>query len=438
MSGIAQVLLSLGYKVTGSDMTQSEITRKLSGLGAKIYSCHKKENISGADVVVTSTAILPDNPEVSSSIKRKIPVIPRAEMLTELMRLKYAITVAGTHGKTTTTSIVSMVLDKGKLDPTVIIGGKLINIASHARCGKGEYIVAEADESDGSFLLLTPTIAIVTNIDADHLDYYRNIDNIKDAFVGHINKVPFYGCAIICGDDANVRSIMPRIKRKYYTYGIKGNHDFTAKKIRSSGVSSVFTVYFRNKKLGELTIGMTGMHNVNNALAAVAAGHELEIGFKDIKKALGQFKGVERRLQIVAKKRKTLFIDDYGHHPTEISATLDAIKNGWPGRKLLVIFQPHRYTRTQAQEYNFAKSLNSADRLWITPIYPAGEKPIANVSSKSIMKHFSAGKLKQVTLAKSEKALINSIMKELKPGDILLTLGAGPIWKTGLEIIDKY
>ncbi len=438
MSGIAQVLLDLGYRVSGSDITESELTKKLCRLGAKVYYSHKRGNITGADVVVTSTAIFPKNPEVREAVKKKVPVIPRAEMLAELMRLKYAIAVAGTHGKTTTTSIISMVLDKGGNDPTVIIGGKLINISSHARSGRGEYLVAEADESDGSFLMLTPAIAVVTNIDADHLDYYKNIENIKDAFVRFINKVPFYGCAIICGDDVNVKSIIPEIHRKYYTYGIKGNNDFTAKKIKTGNENSEFTVCFKGKELGNVKIGIIGMHNVNNALAAVAVGYELGIKFADIKKALKSFRGVERRMQIVGKRNNTIFIDDYGHHPTEIEETLKAVKGSWPKRRLLVIFQPHRYTRTQVQEYNFAGALDRADKLWLTPVYAAGERPIANVSTERLMSHFSKKKLRNVKLVKDDGKLIEAVLAELKPGDILLTLGAGPIWRTGLKIIGKY
>jgi len=438
MSGIAQVLLSINYKVTGSDISKSDAVLRLVKQGAKVYIGHKKENIYGADVVVTSTAIFPDNPEVEEALRKKIPVIPRAEMLAELMRLKYAITIAGTHGKTTTTSIVAMILDKGGLDPTVIIGGKLMNIGSHARYGKGDYIVAEADESDGSFLKLTPAIAIVTNIDADHLDYYGNIENIKEAFVTFVNKVPFYGCSIICGDDVNTKSIIPMIKRKYYTYGLNGDYDFTARDIKLKKLRSEFTVYYKKTKLGMVEFSKMGRHNVSNALAAIAVGHELGIKFTAIKEALRNFKGVERRLEIIGEKKNVEFIDDYGHHPNEIIATLDAIKKSWPDRRLLVIFQPHRYTRTKAHQWAFAKSFEDADKLWLTPIYPAGEQPISGVSTELIMAHFSKNKIKNVMLIKDMVSLIDSVKKELRPGDILLTLGAGPIWKTGRQLFEEY
>ncbi|MDH5174541.1 MAG: UDP-N-acetylmuramate--L-alanine ligase, partial [Elusimicrobiota bacterium] len=347
MSGIAEVLINLGYKVSGSDLKQTEVTERLASLGGKIFIGHRPEQIRNAHVVVTSSAVLPDNPEVVQAKKLKIPVIPRAEMLAELMRLKYAVTIAGTHGKTVTTSLVSMVLAEGGLDPTVVIGGRLKNIGSSAKLGKGEFIVAEADESDGSFLKLTPTIALVTNIDDDHLDHYKTLDNIKSAFTQFVNKVPFYGSIILCGEDENIKSIIPQITRKYYTYGIGKNYDFYAENIVHKEMDTEFDLCFTGKNLGRLRIHLPGVHNVVNSLGAAAVGIELGIELEKIRKAFLDFTGVSRRLEVKARKKDIVFIDDYGHHPTEIRVTLETIKSIWPERRLLVVFQPHRYTRTR-------------------------------------------------------------------------------------------
>jgi len=437
MSGIAEVLINLGYKVSGSDLKQTEVTERLASLGGKIFIGHKPEQVGNAHVVVTSSAVLPDNPEVVQAKRLKIPVIPRAEMLAELMRLKYAVTIAGTHGKTVTTSLVSMVLAEGGLDPTVVIGGRLKNIGSSAKMGKGEFIVAEADESDGSFLKLTPTIALVANIDDDHLDYYKTLDNIKSTFVQFVNKVPFYGSIILCGEDENIKSIIPRITRKYYTYGRGKNYDFYAENIVYEEMHTEFDLCFSGKNLGRLKLHFPGAHNVLNSLGAAAVGIELGVGFEKIRKAFLDFTGVSRRLEVKARKKDIVFIDDYGHHPTEIRVTLETIKSIWPERRLLVIFQPHRYTRTRDLAKKFGPSFNSVSRIWLTDIYSAGEKPIPGISSSLILESFPAEKRETVTLISDRKALIKEVVKSLRPQDVLVTLGAGDVYKIGEEILNK-
>jgi len=437
MSGIAEVLINLGYKVSGSDLKQTEVTQRLASLGGKIFIGHKPEQVGNAHVVVTSSAVLPDNPEVVQAKKLKIPVIPRAEMLAELMRLKYAVTIAGTHGKTVTTSLVSMVLAEGGLDPTVVIGGRLKNIGSSAKMGKGEFIVAEADESDGSFLKLTPTIALVTNIDDDHLDYYKTLDNIKSTFVQFVNKVPFYGSIILCGEDENIKSIIPQITRKYYTYGRGKNYDFYAENIVYEGMHTEFDLCFSGKNLGRLKLHFPGAHNVINSLGAAAVGIELGIEFEKIRKAFLDFTGVSRRLEVKARKKDIVFIDDYGHHPTEIRVTLETIKSIWPERRLLVIFQPHRYTRTRDIAKKFGPSFNSVSRIWLTDIYSAGEKPIPGISSSLILESFPAEKRETVTLSSDREAIIKEVLKTLRPQDVLVTLGAGDVYKIGEEILNK-
>jgi len=437
MSGIAEVLINLGYKVSGSDLKQTEVTQRLASLGGKIFIGHKPEQVGNAHVVVTSSAVLPDNPEVVQAKRLKIPVIPRAEMLAELMRLKYAVTIAGTHGKTVTTSLVSMVLAEGGLDPTVVIGGRLKNIGSSAKLGKGEFIVAEADESDGSFLKLTPTIALLTNIDDDHLDYYKTLDNIKSTFVQFVNKVPFYGSIILCGEDENIKSIIPRITRKYYTYGRGKNYDFYAENIVYEEMHTEFDLCFSGKNLGRLKLHFPGAHNVLNSLGAAAVGIELGVGFEKIRKAFLDFTGVSRRLEVKARKKDIVFIDDYGHHPTEIRVTLETIKSIWPERRLLVIFQPHRYTRTRDLAKKFGPSFNSVSRIWLTDIYSAGEKPIPGISSSLILESFPAEKRETVTLISDREAIIKEVVKSLRPQDVLVTLGAGDVYKIGEEILNK-
>jgi UDP-N-acetylmuramate--alanine ligase len=432
MSGIAEVLLNLGYKVSGSDLKRSEATEYLKSMGAKIFIGHKKENVGKADVVVTSTAVKKDNPEVVLAYKKKIPVIPRIEMLAELARLKYTVSIAGTHGKTTTTSLTALVVEEGGFDPTVVIGGRLKDKKSGAKLGKGEFLVAEADESDGSFLKLSPAITVVTNIDNDHLDYYGTFENIKLAFIEHINSVPFYGCSILCSDDEDLSSILPQVKRRYLTYGLKGNPDFKAVDIKQVNIGFSFNVLFKGKKLGKILLKFPGEHNILNTLAAVAVGKELEMPFNKIASGILKFSGVGRRLEIKGEKNGVIVIDDYGHHPTEIKATLAAIKKSWPKKRLIVLFQPHRYSRTAHLYNEFGAAFKNADEIKLLQIYPAGEKPIPGVTSgliyKSIQKN--GGKVEYFTG-------IELLLKQIKPDDILLTLGAGDVYKTGEELLKK-
>jgi len=436
MSGIAEVLLNLGYKVSGSDLRRSEITDRLAGLGGEIFYGHARENIAGADVVVISSAVKEDNPEVLEAREYLIPVIPRAEMLAELMRMKYGIAIAGTHGKTTTTSMVATLLGYGGIDPTIVIGGRLNSIGSNARLGQGKFLVAEADESDGSFLKLSPTIAVVTNIDADHLDFYSGIDQIKDTFVEFINKVPFFGLSVLCLDNDNVADIIPRVKKRFITYGRSAQADFRALDIRLEGLSTSFTVQYRGERLGEITFGMPGAHNVLNALAAVAVAMELNVPFSVIQEGFREFGGVGRRFQVKGEVDGVMVVDDYGHHPAEIRATLAAAKGGWD-RRLIVVFQPHRYTRTKELFDEFVKAFHDADVLVLTDIYPAGEQPIEGVTSESLARGIKQHGQKDVTHIADREQVADHLLQVVKPGDIVLTLGAGNIWQTGEALLRK-
>lgn len=430
MSGIAEVALNLGHQVSGSDIKKTEVTQRLKELGAKIYIGHKAENVKNVDVVVTSTAISKDNPEVKQAIKEKIIIIPRIEMLAELARLKYTITIAGTHGKTTTTSMTSMILDEGGFDPTIVIGGKLKNLKTNARLGKGEYIIAEADESDGSFLKLSPVLTIVTNIDNDHLDYYGSMENLKQAFIKHINSLPFYGCAMVCTDSPLVKEVLPYATRKYITYGFKGNPDITATDIKVVNGNTEYTVIYKGKKLGKILLKVPGEHNVLNSLAAIGIGLQFDIPFVNIKNALFKFGGVGRRLEVKGEKNGITVIDDYGHHPTEINATLSALKHNYPHKRLVTIFQPHRYTRTRNLYKEFGKALKKADVVYVMDIYAASEKPIKGVTSDLII---TAAKENKCNVQKFVD--ISSVAKTLKENDILLTLGAGNVWQQGEELL---
>ncbi len=434
MSGIAEVLINLGYNISGSDMKQTSVTQRLKDMGGIIYQGHRKENIKTVDVVVVSTAIASDNPEITEAKLQKIPVIPRAEMLAELMRLKYGIAIAGTHGKTTTTSMIGLILAQGGLDPTVVIGGKLNNFGSNAKLGRGEYIVAEADESDGSFLKLNPTIAVVTNIDTDHLDYYGSINNIKKAFIEFVNKVPFYGGIIICNDDIQTQKIIPYIKRKYITYGIKNKADLEAKDIIMSVLGSEFKLNYFGKDLGKLKLNIPGIHNVYNALAGIAVGMELDLNIEDIKKAFLNFKGVERRIQIKGEVRGVTILDDYAHHPTEIKATLSAVRDSWK-KRIIAVFQPHRYTRTKILAKSFGKAFDNADLVIITDIYAAGENAIPGVTADLISQNVALHKGTALKFFSTKEEIINFLIDELKTNDLVITLGAGNIWKVGEELL---
>jgi UDP-N-acetylmuramate--alanine ligase len=430
MSGIAEVLINMGHNVSGSDIKKTDVTDYLKKIGAKVCIGHEAKNIRNAEVVVTSTAVSKDNPEVSAALKNKIPVIPRIEMLAELARLKYTISIAGTHGKTTTTSLTSLALGEGGLDPTIVIGGRLKNLNTGARLGRGEYLVAEADESDGSFLKLSPAITVVTNIDDDHLDYYGNMQNLKEAFVKHINSIPFYGAAILCSDDKTVCQIIPRITRKYITYGLNANPDIKAENIKINSSYTSYDVYYFGKKQGNVRIKIPGRHNITNSLAAVGVGLRLGIPFNLISRAINKFDGVGRRLEIKGEKNGVTVIDDYGHHPTEVAATLKAVKDFWPKRRLIVLFQPHRYSRTKQLFKEFGSSFSGADAVKVTDIYSAGERRIKGVSSELILKSLKSNKC-DASKFEGARALASSLCG----GEIILTLGAGDIWKQGEEIL---
>jgi UDP-N-acetylmuramate--alanine ligase len=430
MSGIAEVLLNLGYKVSGSDLKLGAVTQRLEALGSRIYEGHRATNVGDAHVVVISSAVRPDNPEVQEAYRRQIPVIPRAEMLAELMRLKYSVAIAGAHGKTTTTSMVALVLERAGMDPTVVIGGRLNVLGSNAKLGRGEFLVAEADESDGSFLKLTPTIAVITNIDREHLDHYHDLAAIQDAFVSFANKVPFYGSCILCLDDPNIQGILPRITRRMMTYGTTVQADLVAAKVQTIGFCSRFQVRMRGEVLGDVEVQVPGAHNVLNALAAVAVGLELEIGFEKVAAALGEFQGADRRFQRKGELQGVLVVDDYGHHPTEIAATLAAAKC-IEDRRLVVVFQPHRYSRTQHLLEEFPKAFNQADVLILTEIYAAGEQPIAGINGGLLADVVKQHGHRQVHFVPTLAKALETVKQLLRPGDLLITLGAGDVWKVG-------
>jgi UDP-N-acetylmuramate--alanine ligase len=437
MSGIAEVLLNLGYKVSGSDLRQSETTERLASLGGEIFYGHAREHVANANVVVISSAVHDDNPEVMEAKHRMIPVIPRAEMLAELMRMKYGIAIAGTHGKTTTTSMVATILTHGGIDPTIVIGGKLNTLGSNAKLGQGQFLVAEADESDGSFLKLSPTIAVVTNIDADHLDFYSGIEEIKDTFVDFINKVPFYGLAVLCLEDGNIADVIPRVKKRFVTYGLSSQADIRATHIRLSGGTTSFVAHYKGYRMGEISFPMPGAHNVLNALACIAVAMELDVPFSLIQEGFARFGGVGRRFQLKGEVGDIMVVDDYGHHPAEIRATLAAAKNGWPERRLVVAFQPHRYTRTKELFDDFVKCFYDADLLILTDIYPAGEQPIAGVSAEGLCDQIRKHGQKEVAWVSDREALTAYLADVVKPGDIFLTLGAGNIWQVGEALLER-
>lgn len=431
MSGIAEILLKLGYRVSGSDAKQTDITRRLESLGCTIFEGHNAENVEGANVVVTSTAIKKDNPEVQAAKKDYIPIIPRAEMLAELMRLKYSIAVAGAHGKTSTTSMTAAVLEKAGLDPTVVIGGVLKSVGSNAMHGLGDFIVAEADESDGSFLKFSPSIAIVTNIDREHLDYYDSLNSIKKAFVNFIARVPFYGLSILCLDSESVQDILPEIKGRYVTYGLNTRAEYQARNISFEGTTGRFSVYYLDELLGEITLNLPGVHNVTNCLASIAVGMELNVPFKTIKCALETIQGVKRRLELKGEADGVTVVDDYGHHPTEIKATLLAARESWPDKRIVAVFQPHRFSRTQALFDEFTRAFYNSDKLLVLPIYPAGENPIEGVDSESLCKKITERGHKNALHVDSHEEVLAILVKYLKKDDLLLTLGAGNVVRVG-------
>jgi len=437
MSGIAELLLNLNYEVSGSDLKASDITRRLVDLGGVVFEGHREDQIKGADVVVTSSAVQHTNPEVVAAEQASIPVIPRAEMLAELMRLKYGVAIAGAHGKTSTTSIVSTVLARGGLDPTVVIGGKLKSIGSNALLGQGDFIVAEADESDGSFLKMSPAIAVVTNIDREHLDHYADLETIKAAFLSFIDRVPFYGLAVLCLDNEHVQDIIPLIKKRYVTYGMAPQADIQAKKVSFKGLQSDFTISFRGEELGRIRLNLPGMHNVYNAMASIAVGIELNMSFDLIKNALEQAEGVQRRLEIKGEIKGATVIDDYGHHPTEIKATLKALEDAWPDRRKVVVFQPHRYTRTRDLFNDFTRAFYQSDLLLVMPIYAAGEDKIDGVDGHDLCEDIMAHGHRQVICVKDMNEAVACLRDNLMDRDIVLTLGAGDVWMVGEKLLEK-
>lgn len=436
MSGIAEVLLNLGYSITGSDLSETDITYRLASLGAKIFSGHQASHLGEADVVVTSTAIRTDNPEVLEAHRRNIPVIPRAEMLAELLKMKLSVAVSGSHGKTTTTSMIATVLASGGLDPTMVIGGKLASIGSNAKIGDGEVIVAEADESDGSFLKLSPSLAVVTNVDLEHLDHYRNIDEIREAFLKFANIVPFYGATVLCFDDKNVQAILPRIKRKTITYGLAGGADYRAYNILYSGRTNRFSVCHREESLGDISLNIPGLFNIYNALAAIAVARELDITFHVIQEGLQLFRGVQRRLELKGEINGIAVLDDYGHHPTEIRATLTAVKQAWGGRTI-VAFQPHRYSRTNALFEEFLDVFSEADILLVTDIYPAGEEAIPGVNASALCNEIKNKGHVDVKYIAAFDAMVSHLIEIARPTDVIITLGAGSVYKIGEAFLAK-
>ncbi|WAS95360.1 UDP-N-acetylmuramate--L-alanine ligase [Nannocystis punicea] len=435
MSGIAEILLDLGYRVTGTDLAESETTRRLSERGAMIHRGHDEAHLGDADVVVISSAVRADNPEVVAARARKIPVIPRAEMLAELMRLKQAVVIAGSHGKTTTTSLVATALHAAGLDPTVVIGGKLNALGSNAKNGRGNLLVAEADESDGSFLLLTPTVAVVTNIDDEHMDHYGSMTRLQDAFVGFANRVPFYGLCVVCLDDPNAAAILPRVSKRYVTYGFSPAADYRAVDVVHDGPTTHFRVVGQGRDLGPFTLHMPGVHNVLNALATIAVCEFHELQMAAVANALAGFDGVQRRFTVRGTAGDVMVVDDYGHHPTEVRATLAGARTSYPDRRLVAVFQAHRYTRVRAHLDGFAASLDAADLVVLTDIYPAGEVPLAGATVEALEAAVRARRPdRPVVVHKPVAGLSEYLARESCPGDLIITLGAGSVTHVSREL----
>lgn len=433
MSGIAELLLNLGYQVSGSDLRGSPITERLEELGGKVSIGHAAEHTAGANVVVTSSAVSRDNPEVVAALAAGIPVIPRAEMLAELMRMRHGILIAGSHGKTTTTSLMAAVFEAAGLDPTVVIGGRLEAWGTNARLGQGEFMVAEADESDGSFLRLTPTIAVVTNIDLEHLDHYDDFDHLRDAFVEFLNKVPFYGTCVVCLDDPEVQEIIPRVTRKLVTYGVNQHADVRATEIEVTPAGTLLTCHAAGERLGEIQLRLLGRHNALNALSCVAVGLDLGMEFATIAKALGDCTGTDRRFQRIPSGDEVLVVDDYGHHPTEIRAVLCAAREAWERRRI-VCFQPHRYSRSKLLRDEFGRAFYDADEVLVLPIHAAGEEPIDGVTGEDLAVAIRERGHKHVTYVGSADEAFDKLTKVARPGDVILTLGAGDVWKLSRRI----
>jgi UDP-N-acetylmuramate--alanine ligase len=441
MSGIAELLVNLGYDVSGSDLQQTPVTDRLASLGVRMYYGHTAENVGRAEVVVVSSAVRSTNPEVIEAGRRHVPVIPRAEMLAELMRLRSGIAVAGAHGKTTTTSMIALALERAGLDPTAVIGGRLSTFGSNARLGRGQWMVAEADESDRSFLKLSPTLAVVTNIDHEHLDAYRSFEDLEQTFVDFANKVPFYGAVMLCANDPILRAIRPRLTRRVVTYGLETEAEFTGVDVELVGLRAKCTVRRRQRHgvsdhvLGDLWLSVPGRHNLQNALAAVAVATELDVPFETTARALEEFKGVERRFQVLGHSRGITVVDDYGHHPTEIAAVMTAARAQRPAR-LVVIFQPHRYSRTQQQIGNFAAALAEADEVVLTDIYSAGEDPIPGVTIEALAEAIRGGGQPTVRVIRSLSEVPAHVAATARTGDLVVMLGAGSIGAWGAKVLE--
>ena len=442
MSGLAEILRTMEFDVSGSDLKPNEITRRLESMGVRVDVGHREENVEGADVVVYSSAIDDANPEIRRARQLEIPIIPRAEMLAELMRVKYCVLIAGSHGKTTTTSLVATVLRHAGLDPTVVVGGKVNALGSNARLGEGDLFVAEADESDGSFLKLTPTIGVVTNIDAEHLDHYGSHERVKDAFVAFANKIPFYGLAVLCIDHPHVQEIIPKIGRRHVTYGVSRQADYRAKNPQFSGLETHFEAFRRGESLGSFTVRMPGHHNVLNALAVIAVADELEVPLDAVREAIASFHGVQRRFTVVGqpalmragRSGDVMVIDDYGHHPAEIEATLDAAQRGFD-RRVVVAFQPHRYTRTQALFGDFTRAFNKADLVLVTEVYPAGEQPIEGATGRALADAIRAHGHHAVRYVADKNDVAAELYREVRAGDLVIALGAVDINASARKLV---
>ncbi len=438
MSSIAEVLLNRGYRITGSDLQRSDVTDRLESLGAVIYEGHGAQNVRDADVVVYSSAVKPlENPETLEAERMRVPMIPRSVMLGELMRMQFGIGISGTHGKTTTTSLTGLVVGEGGFDPTIIVGGKVTVFGSNAVVGEGDIIVIEADEYDRTFLRLTPSLAVITNIEADHLDTYRDLDDIKTTFTQYANSVPFFGAAILCLDDAIVQEIVSHVDRRVLTYGTSRQAEIRAEDVVQDGLLTSFNVVAHGEPLGRINLQTPGLHNVRNALAAVAVGLELEIEFEKISSGLAKFTGVQRRFQKIGEHNDILIIDDYAHHPTEISATLAAANEGWSNRRIVAVFQPHLYSRTRDFKEGFARAFFNADVLVLTDVFGAREQPIEGVSGRLLSDMATRYGHRNVHYVEKKEALPEFLAELVRSGDTVITMGAGDIWRYGRQLLER-
>ncbi len=437
MNGLAEIMNNLGYTVTGSDLIESGVTRKLSEIGVKIYIGHKAENITGADVVVFSAAVPQDNPELTKAKKNNIPIIRRAVMLAELMRLKHGICIAGTHGKTTTTSMIGQILTAGNLDPTIVVGGKLKSLESHVRLGTGEFLVAEADEYNRSFLTLYPTFAVITTLEMEHSDTYEELGKLQEAFIEFGSRVPFYGAVIACIDDPGVGKILPEIERKIITYGISDKAEYRPSDITFEKFESSFKVEHNGRSVGYFTINLPGLHNIKNAVAAIAISQELEIPIEIVRGALKEFAGVFRRFELKDEINDIMVVDDYAHHPTEVRASLNAARTGWKDRRIIAVFQPHLYSRTRDFSNEFGASFNDADKVIVTDIYPAREEPIKGITGAIIVESATKQGHPDIEFIRDKMKVIDHLSETAEAGDIFITLGAGDVWDISERLILK-